>query len=116
MSMHAEFVELRENEKELNKIAEQTKITLNDEFNIGINYHHAIPTIVYTFLKETINYLAKNKEPGSDVSINLMQLLELGITFDECDDAEKANNYVPYAAAGQEFKLLVKQDSIEDEE
>lgn len=110
------FVELRENEKEIMKIAEAAKNTLNYEYNIAINYHQAIPTIGYVFMKEAIKYLAQIKEPGAEVSLNLMQLVELGITFDDCDDTEKENNYVPVAAPGQEFKLIIKQDSSDDEE
>lgn len=114
--MKAVFVELRENEKEIMKIAENAKAILNDEYNITINFHQGIPTIAYVFLKEAMKYLASVKEPGTEVSLNLMQLLELGITFDDCDETEKENNYVPVAAPGQEFKLIIKQDSAEDEE
>jgi uncharacterized protein (DUF2164 family) len=114
--MSAKLVEIRENEKEIKKIAERAQKYLDSEHNIEINHAEAIPTFVYVFLREAVNFLNEKKAAGQDVEINLMQLLHLGVSYRENEEAEKEGNYTPYALPGQEFKLLVKDDADTEEE
>jgi hypothetical protein len=113
---NARLIEIRQNEKEIQKIAERAQKFLDEENHIVISHAQAIPTIAYAFLRETINFLNENKSAGNDIEINVMQLLDLGISHRESDDAEKEGNFTPYARAGQEFKLLVKDDDATEEE
>jgi hypothetical protein len=106
----ARVIEIRQNEKEITKISDRAQKLLDEEYHIVISHAQAIPTIVYAFMKETVNFLNQNKSAGNDIEINLMQLLDLGISHRESDDAEKEGNFTPYARPGQEFKLLVKDD------
>lgn len=112
---NAKLIEIRENEKDILKISEKAGKYLESEHNIGISHPQAIATIAYGFLREAIAYVNENKAPGTDFSINLMQLIDLGVTHRENDEAEKEGNYTPYAAPGQEFKLLVKDDDETEE-
>jgi hypothetical protein len=115
MSKTAKLIEIRENEKEILKIAEKAAKYLESENNIVVSHAQAIPTIAYGFLREAINYLNEQKAAGSDIELNLMQLIDLGISYRENDEAEKEGNFTPYAAPGQEFKLLVKDDAETEE-
>jgi len=112
MSENARLIEIRENEKEITKIAERAQKALDTENNILITHSAAIPTIAYAFLKEAVVFLNENKAVGANIEINLMQLLDLGISHREPDDdsTEKDGNFTPYSRPGQEFKLLVKSD------
>lgn len=112
---NAKLIEIRENEKEINHIAENAAKLLETENNIVISQPAAIPTIAHAFLREAINYLAANKTTGGDIELNLMQLLDVGISYRENDEAEKEGNFTPYATPGQEFKLLIKDDEDTEE-
>jgi hypothetical protein len=115
MSKNAKLIELRDNEKEILKIAERAAKFLEAEHNIVISPSQAIPTIAYSFLREAISFANENKAPGTDYDINLMQLIDIGISHRENEEAEKEGNYTPYARPGQEFKLLVKDDEETEE-
>lgn len=115
MSKTAKLIEIRENEQEILKISEKAAKYLEAEHNIVISHAQAIPTFAYAFLREAINYLKENKAAGTDVELNLMQLLDIGVSHRENDEAEKEGNYTPYARPGQEFKLLVKDDDDTEE-
>jgi len=112
---NSRLIEIRENVKEISKIADRAAKYLDEENRITITHSLAIPTIVYAFMREAINFLTENKVVGSDIEINLMQLLDLGISYRENDEAEKEGNFTPYARPGQEFKLLVKSDEDTEE-
>lgn len=112
----AKLIEIREDEKAFMKIADRAQKYLESENNISISHAQAIPTIAYAFLREAINYLNEQKSTGQDVELNLMQLLDIGISHRENDEAEKEGNFTPYARPGQEFKLLVKDDNETEEE
>jgi len=111
----AKLIEIRDNKKELMEISERAQAVLDQENRIKITQAAAIPTIVYAFLRETINYLNRNKVSGQDIEINLMQLMDIGISFRE-SDGEKDGNFTPYITPGQEFKLLVKDDEETEDE
>lgn len=113
---NARLIEIRENEKEIMKIAERAQKFIDEENHIVITHPAAIPTIAYAFLRESINYLNENKNAGNDITLNLMQLFDMGISFRDNEDAEKEGNYTPFLVPGQEFKLLVKNDEDTEEE
>lgn len=105
------LIEIREDSKEIMEIAEAAHKYLYAEHNINLEPSKAIPTIAYAFLRQTIEFINEKKAPDTDYSINLMQLLDIGISHRSNEDAEKEGNYTPYARPGQEFKLLVKDDN-----
>ena len=115
MSKQVKLIEIRENEKEILKIAEATAAYLEAEHNIIFSHANAIPTFAYAFLRQAIEHINQNKAAGTDYSLNIMQLLDLGVSYRENDEAEKEGNYTPYAIPGQEFKLLVKNDDDTEE-
>jgi len=113
----AVFLEIRENQKEINKICERAHKALISEHNINVTHAPAIATIAYRFLQQTIAYLNEKKTPGEDISVNVMQLFDMGISYRENDEGEKTGNFTPYMIPGQEYKLMVKDDGeTEDEE
>lgn len=114
----AQLIELRENAAEIQEIADRTAKVLDREHGVIIGDKTAVlPTIVHAFLSTATSFLAEHKpsEPGQSVEINLMQLLDIGISFDADEDAEKEGNYTPYLRPGQEMKLLVKDDNNTEE-
>lgn len=115
--MAVKLIEIREDEKAIMTIAERAQKYLDAEHKITITHEQIIPTIVYGFLREAINFLNEQKSGSEEVELNLMQLLDIGISYRENEESEKEGNYTPYARPGQEFKLLVKDDEdTEDEE
>jgi hypothetical protein len=115
-STDAILIEIVDNEKEIGKICENTSIILEEKNRIKIPRADAIATIAYQFILETMNYLNKNKQVGKDTEINMMQLFDIGISHQTVEDGEKEGNFVPFIRPGQEFKLLVKDDSITEED
>lgn len=117
MSANAKFIEVRENETEISAIAAAAHTLLTDEFNINVRVADAIPTIAYAFLRASAAHVASNKpvEPGETYEINLFQLLDLGVSYQEGEDGEKDGNYTPFTNAGQEFKLIIKDDGLTEE-
>lgn len=107
---NAILIEVRENESEIAAISEAAAKILQSEHNIKFSNPVGLPTVVYTFLKATMQHLAQNKTEGEDSEINLFQLLDIGISYREGEDGEKDGNFTPYAVPGQEFKLIVKDD------
>jgi len=114
MKESAKIIEIRQNEKEIQKIADRAQKSLEMENHITISRSEAIPTIVYVFLREAIGFLNDNKSVGNDVAINFMQLFDMGISHRE-GDGEKEGNFAPFMIPGQEFKLLVKDDNETEE-
>ena len=112
---NAKLIEIRENEKEILKVAERAQKFLDSENNIVISHAQVIPTIAYAFMREMINFLNEQKAPGSDVEVNVMGLFDMGISYRENEDAEKEGNFTPFLRPGQEFKLLVKDDAETEE-
>lgn len=118
--MNAKFVEIRENNKELNDAAQAAKDVLFDDYNIAINYGEAIPTIAYAFIKEAARFLSSNKVDGEDTRLELFDLLTLGINFTDTENDEKLNNFEPTVIPGAEMKRIIedeqKEASDDDEE
>lgn len=108
MSSKAKFIEVQEQSKELKAITEKAQAYLIEN-GITISQMEAIPTIVYGFLQQTIQYLNKAKTEDDEVELNMMQLFDIGISSTD-------EGMVPYLTPGQEFKLLIKSDDESEEE
>lgn len=113
------LIEVRDNIEEISKIASDTQLYLNDVRNISVSHPAGITTITYWFLRSCIDYLNANKVAGEDIEIDLMGLLNLGITYRE-GEAEKDANFTPYITPGAEFTTIVNsilagQDVSEEE-
>jgi hypothetical protein len=109
-------IEIRENEKEIKKISERAQTLLLEQFGIDVTNSEGIPTIAYAFFSSAMAFVNERKAPGTDYSVNLMQLFEIGINHRVTEDGEKEGNYVPFLVPGQEFKLMVKDDSETEQE
>ena len=110
-------IEIKEDEEALMEICEAANKVLTKENHINVEYTPAIATICYQFLKQSVAYLNKNKSPGQDVSINMMGMFDIGISYREgSEDSEKSGNYTPFFIAGQEIKLLIKEDSLTEQD
>lgn len=116
----AKFVELTGTHKEVEaimEIAERAQETLKSQRNISISMASAIPSIAYEFLFNAAQYLDRNKSTSEDTVLNLMNLIELGVTYRESDDGEKDGNFVPFIQPGTIFKTVIKSDEMtEDDE
>ena len=116
----AKLVELTGTRKEvaiINEIAERAQETLKEQRHINISLASAIPSIVYEFLYSAAQYLDKNKSTDEDTVLNLMNLIEIGVTYRESDDGEKDGNFVPFIQPGTIFKTVIKSDEMtEDDE
>ena len=88
---NAKFVDI--NSKELEEIADRSKNTLIEEYNIHIPQSKAIATMAYTFIKECV------KELKEDEDINVLEMFSIGKHEGEI-----------VTTPGQEFKLLIKDD------
>lgn len=103
--------------KDLSEIAEMTQKVLKNECHINITMAEAIPTIAYEFLYSVAQFLDKNKDQNTDTVVNIMNLLEMGVTYRESDDGEKDGNFTPFIQPGTIFKTLIKSDEMtEDDE
>ena len=101
----------------INAIAEKAQEILKHEHNIDITIASAIPTIAYEFLYSAAQFLNNEKSTEGDTSINIMNLIELGVTYRESDDGEKEGNFVPFIQPGTIFKTVIKSDEMtEDDE
>lgn len=113
----AKLIEIGESKKELEEISKITQEVLKRERNILITESQAIPTIVYEFLCSAARFLEKNKSTDKDIVINLLDILDMGVTFRQSGDGEKDGNFTPYLQAGQVLKTVIKSDEMtEDEE
>ena len=102
---------------DISNIAETTAKTLAAEHNIVISLPDAIPTIVYEFLYRAAQYLDKNKDKDEDKIINIMNLIEMGVTYRESpEDGEKYGNFAPYVQAGTILKTIIKSDELTETE
>jgi len=119
-SENAKLVDFKGTAKEmkaLTEIAEAAQKVLYKERHINITMADAIPTIAYEFLYSAAQFLDKNKSTDSDISVNIMNLLEMGITYRESDDGEKEGNFTPFIQPGTIFKTVIKSDeTTEDDE
>lgn len=103
--------------KNITDISEMAQEILRDKHNIDISVAKALPTIVYEFLYSCAMFLDKNKSTSSDTILNLMNLIEMGVTYRESDEGEKDGNFVPFIQPGTIFKTVIKSDEMtEDDE
>lgn len=110
------MIELRQDKEEIQQISDRAVKALYDRHAINlIGAVESLPTIVYTFLVTAIEHLNANKSETEPYELNLFQLFDMGITYNEEEDAEKEGNFVPYLRPGQEMKLLAKDDSLTEE-
>ena len=120
MSQNAKLIELTGTRKEvaaITAIAENAQELLKNEHHIDITLASAIPTIAYEFLYSAAQFLDKNKSTDADTSINIMNLIEMGVTYRESADGEKDGNFVPFIQPGTIFKTIIKSDEMtEDDE
>lgn len=117
---NAKLVDFNGTSKERGTIAEISEIAqkvLKNERNINITMAQAIPTIAYEFIYACAQWLEKNKSVDTDTMVNLMNLLEMGVTYREAEDGEKSGNFTPYLQPGTILKTVIKSDELtEDEE
>lgn len=110
------MLELRQNQEEIQQIADRSVALLAEKYGVNLKGGSAgVPTMVYCFLVAAIEHVNANKSEQDPYEINLFQLMDLGVAYNEEEDAEKEGNFVPYLRPGQEFKLLIKDDSITEE-
>ena len=103
--------------KDLSEISKMTQKVLKEERHISITMAEAIPTIAYEFLYSVAQYLEANKDPNSDTVVNIMNLIEMGVTYRESADGEKEGNFTPFIQPGTIFKTIIKSDEMtEDDE
>lgn len=108
------LITITEDAEIIDNIAKQTQAVLLKENNIKISSSSAIPTIIYQFLKATVEEINKNKDKG-DVNINLFHILDMGVRYEGDEDGENEGNFTPYVAPGQQFKLDVKDNDVTEE-
>ena len=112
----AVFVEITKNQNEINKISEVTQKVLENESNIKITNANVIPTIASTFLRTVASWLSDNKSTDSDISIDIMGLMEMGISYRESEDGEANGNFTPFIVPGPEFKQRIKDNDLTENE
>lgn len=108
-------IEITENAKEIQKINERAQKLLLDQFGVDVTSATGIPTIAYAFFVSAMAFVNERKAPGTDYSLNILQLFELGVSHRETEEGEKEGNYTPFIIPGPEFKIIVKDDSETEE-
>ena len=121
MQSRAQLIEIAKNEKEIVSIAETAAEMLARDNGIAISNSNAIPTIVDAFFKSMIYWLDKNKSKDSDIILDVLGYVNLGINYREApEDAENKGNFAPITEPGEIFKRAIKdnddtEDEVEDE-
>lgn len=116
-SGNAKLVQLNTNKKEIEEICAKAQKVLDEERNINVSNSLGIAAIAYEFLNAAAQWLAENKKPGTDISIDLMQIIEMGISYRDSEDGENEGNFTPFVSPGQHFKTVIKDNEMtEDEE
>lgn len=105
------FVEVRENLKEISEINHRATAELQT-MGISVAPEQATATIAYVWLKNAAKLVAEKADAtGQEFELNVFQLFDLGIDGREgSEDSEKDGNRTPTLQAGQELKLLMKSD------
>lgn len=110
------MLELRQDQEQIQQIADRSIALMQEKFGVALKGGSSgVPTLVYCFLTAAIEHVNTNKSEDDPYEINLFQLMDLGVSYNEDEDAEKEGNFVPYLRPGQEFKLLIKDDGITEE-
>ena len=116
---NAKLIDLTGTRKEIaaiTAIAEAAQENLKSQHNIDVTMALALPTIAYEFLYAAAQYLDKNKSTDTDVTVNLMNLFEMGVTYRESNDGEKDGNFVPFILPGTIFKTVIKSDEMTEDD
>ena len=116
---NAKLIELtgtRQEIAQIEAISKNAQEILANEHHISISHAGAIPTIAYTFLYSAAQFLDQNKSTTNDIIINLMNLIEMGVTYRESDDGEKDGNFVPFIQPGTIFKTVIKSDEMTEDD
>ncbi len=110
------MLDLRQDQEKIQQIADRSVALLQDKFGVTLKCGSScIPTLVYCFITAAIEHVNANKSEDEPYEVNIFQLFDLGVSYNEDEDAEKEGNFVPYLRPGQEFKLLIKDDGITEE-
>ena len=78
--------------------AEDEKVELEE------SHFHIVSDKIY---KGLFLYLKSKRSKKKDVSINLFNLLTLGLNYEEAEEGEKQGNYVPYIEMGSRMAELL---------
>lgn len=98
------LVEFRQDEAIMMEIAAQTKKEIESKYYLRVESEsHKLPTVIYCFMLSTIAHLNRNKRVGETASVNLMDLMTVGIHWAEDEEAEKEGNFVPFIMPGKTF-------------
>jgi len=112
-----EFNGTAQEKADLERIANDCQAILEKEHSIKISLAKAIPTIVYEFIYSAAKFLEQNRDKDSDRVVNLMNLIEMGITYRESpDDSEKGGNFTPFLQPGTILKTIIKSDELTEDE
>ena len=107
----SDFIEITDNREELAAISKIAKDFIWKEYQIEVQVEEAIPTISYWFFRAAIKYLNENKSKAKDTKINILDFMDLGISYREDGDGEKDGNYTPFANPGLEFNRVILSDA-----
>ena len=108
--MSSIFVKATRDAEELYKIGEAIADIIDTNNNIECSNGQSPLTITVVFVREVYNWLVKNHKTGTDLIINFCQLIDFGLVYLE-------EEVTPTIVAGQEFKLIIKNDDeTEDDE
>lgn len=110
------MVSVNENAKEIAEICETVQDILNKENGVKITCKEAVATVAYQFLLTAIKKLGEMKEKDAEVSLNLFELIEIGIAHQTMEDDENDGNFVPFLMPGVAFKIESKDDDSYDED
>ena len=105
-----------EQRKNILEIANIAQEVLKEERHINISMAKAIPTIVYEYLLACVQFLEKNKSTNADITLNIMDIMDMGITYRESEDGEKTGNFTPFLLPGTVFKTTIKSDELSEDE
>lgn len=111
-----EFNGTSQEKKAIDEIAKVAQKVLKDERKINITMYEAIPTIAYELLYAAAQYLEKNKKVDEDLSVNFLNLFEMGVTYRGSDDGEKDGNFTPYVQPGVVMKTVIKSDDVSEDD
>lgn len=108
-------IEIKVNEKEVLKIAERAQKLLKEQFGVDVTSVSGIPTITYAFISSAMSFVNERKSQDGEYKLNIMELFDLGVSYRAAEEGEKDGNFTPFMIPGQEFKLLIKDDSSTEE-
>lgn len=109
-------IENKEEREFLLDVCEKTQLHLLRNWNIKLQKANAMLPIVREFLYNVITKLNDMKVEDGEVSINLFDILELGIAHQINEEDEGSGNFVPSLVASPVYKMLIKDDGKNKED